>query len=79
MLSQLPELQPAIPSSFLGIARAALLAGTGGMSQLQQEKGEALSCEFSLGVTQVRWEGEQAGSEAAGLGELCSILGSWAF
>lgn len=49
MLSQLPELQPAIPSSFLGIAGAALEAGTGGMSRLQQEKGEAFSCEIILG------------------------------
>lgn len=30
MLSQLPELQPAIPSSFLGISQPAAASGAGG-------------------------------------------------
>lgn len=38
MLSQLPELQPAIPSSFLGISQAATASGTGGNIPAEAEE-----------------------------------------
>lgn len=53
MLSQLSELQPAIPSpsSFPGMSRAAVVAGTGWDSPAGAEKGDVLGCEAACGAT----------------------------
>jgi len=54
MLSQLPELQPAIssPSSFLGISWAAAASGAGGKIPAEAEKGKGVKLRDPL----LRWK-----------------------
>lgn len=79
MLSQLPELQPAIPSSFLGISQAAAASGAGGniLAEVEERGGIKLR-DPPRGVMKTRWLSRREDGrtvKAAGWMQTCSILG----